>query len=138
MKRMLKSNWGIEVLVELEDGDPMGYDYSDEELEEIKRRKMLEYQKMLEAKRLEEERKRAELERAQILRALLTPEARRRLTNLKLIRPELVENIEVQLIQLVQSGRLKPPITDKVLKMILAEIDRRSRREIKIKFMGLK
>jgi len=124
--------------VELEDGDPMGYDYSDEELEEIKRRKMLEYQKMLEAKRLEEERKRAELERAQILRALLTPEARRRLANLKLIRPELVENIEVQLIQLVQSGRLKPPITDKVLKMILAEIDRRSRREIKIKFMGLK
>ncbi|RLE62288.1 MAG: DNA-binding protein, partial [Thermoprotei archaeon] len=110
----------------------------DEELEEIKRRKMLEYQRLLEAKRLEEERRRAELERERMLRALLTPEARRRLSNLKLVRPELVETIEVQLIQLVQAGRLKPPITDRTLKIILAEIARRSRRNIRIKFRGLR
>ncbi|RLE55133.1 MAG: DNA-binding protein [Thermoprotei archaeon] len=105
--------------------------YYDEELEEIKRRKLLEYQR-----RLIEEQKRAELEarKRAVLRVILTPEARQRLANLRLVNPELVEQLENQLIALAQAGRIKTPITDEDLKRILAEIDRRYRREIRIRF----
>ncbi len=104
---------------------------SEEELEEIKRRKMLELQK-----RLEEERKKAELamQRRMLLHRILTPEARQRLDNLRIIKPELVEALENQLIALAQSGRIRVPITDDDLKRILEEIYRRTHREVRIRF----
>ena len=111
------------------------YEY-DEEEELIKRKKLLQYQKALEERaRLEEEKRRLEMEREAILRSILTPAARQRLSNLRLVKPELAESLAVQLIQLVQAGRLRPPITDDTLKKILIELDRRSRREIKFRFM---
>ncbi len=104
---------------------------TDEELEELKRRKMMELQK-----RLEEERRRAELaaQRRAILSVILTPEARARLDNLRLVKPELVEALENQLIALAQSGRIKVPITDEELKRILEEVYKRTHREIRIRF----
>jgi len=112
-----------------------GGEVYDEELEEVKRRKLLEYRRMIEeAKAREEERRRIELERQAVLLKILTPEARQRLANLRLIKPELVEMVEIQLIQLAQSGRIPLPITDNMLKRFLTEIDRRSRKEIKIRF----
>lgn len=95
----------------------------DQELEEIKRRKLLEYQRRLEAARAEEERlEEARRQREAILRRILTPEARERLANLRMVRPELVENVETQLIQLVYSGRLPTPVTDEMLKEILRRV----------------
>ncbi|MFP3239912.1 MAG: DNA-binding protein, partial [Caldivirga sp.] len=74
---------------------------SDNELEEARRRKLEELQRKAE----EEERKRAEeAQRRAIIRVILTPEARSRLDNLRLVKPELVESIENQLITLAQSG----------------------------------
>jgi len=108
-------------------------EYSDDELELIKRRKMLEYQKMMEAAKAEEEQRQLRLRKESILRAILTPEARQRLTNLKLVRPELVEGIENQLIQLAQSGRIPLPITDEFLKEILRRVVASSRRDIKLR-----
>ena len=104
---------------------------SDAELEEIRRRKLMELQK-----KIEEERKKVELQaqKRAILRVILTPEARARLDNLRLVKPELVEALENQLIQLAQSGRLKTPITDEELKRILEEIYRRTHREFRIRF----
>ena len=105
-----------------------------EELEAIKRRKLLEYQKLIERMRKEEEERRAfEIQKEAILRTILTPEARRRLNNIKLVRPELVERLEIQLIQLANSGKIPLPIDDKTLKEILRNIMERSRREIKIR-----
>jgi len=107
----------------------------DEELEAIKLRKLQEYQRRL--KELEEQeraRREFEAQKEAMLRAILTPKARQRLINLKLVRPELAENLELQLIQLAQAGRLKIPVTDDELKTILAELYRRTRRDIKIKF----
>ncbi len=103
----------------------------EEELEEIKRRKMLELQK-----KIEEERKRAELalQKRMIINRILTPEARQRLDNLRVIKPELVESLENQLIALAQSGRIRVPITDEELKRILEEIYRRTHREVRIRF----
>jgi programmed cell death protein 5 len=105
----------------------------DEELEMIKRRKMAEL-----ARRAEQERARREREaveealRQELLRRILTPEARERLANLRLVRPELVKSLEDQLIALAQSGRIKIPITDEELKTILQNLFERTRREIRI------
>ncbi|MEM2592828.1 MAG: DNA-binding protein, partial [Thermofilaceae archaeon] len=78
-----------------------------------------------------EERLRREAERQAAMRVILTPEARQRLANLRLVKPELVAQLEEQLIQLANSGRVSLPITDEVLKEILARIT--SKREIRIR-----
>lgn len=112
----------------------MGEAY-DEELEEIKRRKLLEYQRRIEALAREEEmRRREEARRQEVLRRILSHKARERLANLKIVRPELVESLEVQLIQLASTGRIRVPITDSELRRILASLAERSRRDIKIRF----
>lgn len=110
------------------------YAEGDEELEEIKKRKLLEYQRRLEAaKRLEEQKKAEEARRQEILRRILTPKARERLANLKIVKPELVEVLEAQLIQLASTGTVRLPIDDETLKQILARLTS-ARREVKIKF----
>jgi len=106
----------------------------DEELEEIRRRKAAELQRKLAE---EEERKRAaalEAQKQAVLRAILTPEARQRLTNVKLVNPQLAAFVENQLIALAQAGRIAAPITDEELKQILAELSTRVRREYRITF----
>jgi len=106
----------------------------DAELEEIKRRKLIELQRRL----AEEERRRRAMEEAEarkqaLLRRILTPEARQRLANIKLVRPDFASFIEDQLITLVQSGRLPIPVTDELLRKILEEVDSQTRRETKIR-----
>ncbi len=105
----------------------------DEELEMIKRRKMAELARRAEQERARREREAAEEAlRQELLRRILTPEARERLANLRLVRPELVKFLEDQLIALAQSGRIKIPITDEELKTILQNLFERTRREIRI------
>lgn len=104
---------------------------NDEELEAIKQRKMQELQKQM-----EEEQKRQELaaQRRAILRTILTPEARERLDNLRVVRPELVDALEQQLIALAQSGRVRVPITDEDLKKILEAVYKQVHREFRIRY----
>ena len=109
--------------------------FDDRELEEIKKRKLLEMRRQLE----EEERRKqleAELEarKQALLRQILTLEARQRLANLKLVKPQLAEAAENLSIQLVQAGRLPVPVTDEQVKAILLELDSRTRRRFQIKF----
>lgn len=105
----------------------------DEELEAIKRRKLEELYRRREIERAERERRlREEAIKQELLRRILTPEARERLSNLRLVKPELVASLEEQLIALAQSGRIKTPITDEELKEILAKISERTRRDIRI------
>ncbi len=104
----------------------------DEELEEIKRRKLLELQKQQEMAAIQEEQRRQiEAERAAILRQILTPEARERLARIKMAHPEIAENVENQLIALAQAGRIDRMIDDATLKQILERAIPR-RREIRI------
>jgi programmed cell death protein 5 len=104
------------------------YGYSDEELEAIRQRKMMELKK-----RMEEERaRRAQIEA--VMRKLLTPEARERLNNIRLVKPELAEALEQQIIALAQAGRIPVPVTDEFLKKILSELYEHSRRETRITF----
>ena len=108
----------------------------DKDLEKIRQRRLLELQ--LQQRLAEEEQKaaaREDLERQKdtILRRILTSEARQRLANLKISRPEFTEQLELQLIQVAQSGKIKLPITDDVLKRLLLQLQSEQRRETKIR-----
>jgi programmed cell death protein 5 len=105
----------------------------DEELELIRQRKLLEMQRRLEEQRRREEQLKAEARKNEILRAILEPKARERLANLKLVRPELASIVENQLIALAQSGRVEIPISDEVVKELLAELYPRTHRDIRIR-----
>ncbi len=102
----------------------------EDELERLKAKKMAEIQEKLAE---EEERLRREAEKQAAMRLILTPEARERLANLRLVKPELVERLEEQLIQLANSGKIPTPITDDVLKEILSRLTSMSKRDIKIR-----
>lgn len=105
----------------------------DEEVEAIRKKRMMELQRRLSR---EEERiqmqQQIEMQKQALLRRILSSDARQRLTNLKMVKPEFAEQIEVQLIQLAQAGRVKIPVTDEQLKDILARLQS-NRREIKIR-----
>ncbi|MEM4281304.1 MAG: DNA-binding protein [Candidatus Caldarchaeum sp.] len=91
----------------------------DEELERLRQQRLAE----LQARAAEEQaRRQRELERAAALRTILTPEARQRLNNLKLIKPEIAEKVESYLIQVSQTGNIRLPIDDEGLKLILDRI----------------
>lgn len=62
----------------------------------------------------------AALER--MLQQILDPEARERLTRIRMSRPELAEAVTRQLVALAQQGRLARRLTDADLKTILAQV----------------
>ncbi|MDL2241789.1 DNA-binding protein [Bacteroidales bacterium OttesenSCG-928-L03] len=104
----------------------------DPELEALRQRRIEELQgQQANQVAQEEQNKQFEMQKQSILRQILTPEARDRLANIKLASPEQAEMVEMQLIQLAQSGRLKGVITDDMLKNILQQI-MPQQREIKI------
>lgn len=108
---------------------------NDDELEQIRRRKMMEMEHGLsQEKEVEDQRKYQEAERArrqQILRQILAPDARERLANVRLVRPDLAENVENQLIQLASMGRINRLINDADVRDILGKLTEK-RRETKI------
>lgn len=108
-------------------------DYSDEELSEIRRRRYSELQReAMEEQRQAEARRQFDAQKQAALKQILTPEARQRLTNIRMVKPEFAEQIELQLIQLAQSGRISIPIGDDQLKEALARLQSQ-RKEIRIR-----
>ena len=106
---------------------------SDEELENIRKRKMAELQRQLyEEQRRTEQQETLETQKQSVLRQILTTEARQRLNRIKLVRPEFVEQIELQLIQIAQSGKVSLPITDEQLKIILERLQS-AKRDIRLR-----
>jgi programmed cell death protein 5 len=73
-----------------------------------------------------------EAQKQALLKQILSPEARQRLTNLKMIKPEFTEQLELQLIQLAQTGKIQLPLSDAQLKQILIQLQSR-KREITIR-----
>lgn len=105
----------------------------DQEIEEIRRRKMLEYQAQLqEQQRQAELRRQYEMQKRMAIQQILTPEARSRLANIRAAKPEFAEQLELQLIQLAQAGRIGSKITDAQLREILNKLQAR-KRETKIR-----
>jgi programmed cell death protein 5 len=107
----------------------------DRELEELKRRRLMDLQNQAAANQdmqaqQENQRRAAEKERQDVVKRYVTPEAYERLTNVRLVRPDVVENVENQIIMLAQSGRLNRQITDAEVKSLLARLS--EKRETKI------
>jgi programmed cell death protein 5 len=105
---------------------------SDAELDAIRRRKLQAMQQRSSEDQKQSQSEQIEAEKQAILRKLLTPEARQRLTNLKMIKPEFTENLELQIIQLAQTGKLPIPLSDAQLKQILLQLQPK-KREITIR-----
>jgi programmed cell death protein 5 len=105
---------------------------SDEELDAIRKRKLSALQQRAsDEQRQSKAEKEAEAQMEALLKQILSPDARQRLTNLKMIKPEFTEQLELQLIQLAQTGRIPLPMSDAQLKQILIQLQSR-KREIKI------
>jgi programmed cell death protein 5 len=105
---------------------------SDEELEEIRRRKLLAMQRRENEQKQSQAERQLEAQKQALLRQILSPEARQRLTNLHMVKPQFTEQLELQLIQLAQTGKLPIPLSDARLKQILIQLQSR-KREIKIR-----
>ncbi len=96
---------------------------SEEELEALRKRRMLELQqRMVEEQQQAQSQQQLEGQKQALIRRILTPEARRRLTNLNMVKPEFTQQLELQLIQLAQQGRINIPITDEQLKELLVRL----------------
>jgi programmed cell death protein 5 len=95
----------------------------DDELEELRRRRALELQKNLaQDQQQSDAEKRLEAQKQVLMRRILTQEARQRLTNLKMVKPEFASQLELQLIQIAQQGKIELPIGDEQLKEILQKL----------------
>jgi programmed cell death protein 5 len=101
---------------------------SDKELEEIRRKKLLAMQQRMpdDQKQAQAERQ-LEAQKQALLRQILSPEARQRLTNLKMVKQQFTEQLELQIIQLAQAGKLPIPLPDAQLKQILIQLQSRKR-----------
>jgi programmed cell death protein 5 len=106
----------------------------DEDLEDVKKRRLLQLQQQIaEARKQDEARKEFESQKQAVLRQILTEEARSRLMNIKMVRPDFADQLEMQLIQLAQSGKIAVPITDDQMKEILTKLQGK-KHESKISF----
>ncbi|MHA1268816.1 MAG: DNA-binding protein [Candidatus Helarchaeota archaeon] len=101
---------------------------SEDELEQIRKRKELELrQRIAIQKQREDEQQQLEAKKNAILRQILDPDARVRLTNIKMVKPSFAAQLELQLIQLAQTNQLQRmgiqlPMSDANFKMILQKI----------------
>jgi programmed cell death protein 5 len=104
---------------------------SDQELADLRRRRMQQLQEMQAAQnpnaaaaysQQQQEYDRREAERAEALRRILTPEARERLGRIRLAKPEVAQAVEQQVLSLAASGRLQRAIDDATLRAILERI----------------
>jgi len=106
------------------------------ELEELRQRRikqLVEQQRQGQGQQLQQQMKEQEIE-AQIkliIAQILTPEARERLSNIRLARSQFARQIEIFLIQLHQAGKLPQKLTDEQLKQILEKL-KQGKREFSI------
>ena len=108
----------------------------EEELENIRRRKLAQLQQQAAQQQVAgQQQEEYNKQKYQIMRQILSQEGRQRLENIRIVKPQFAEQIELQLIQLFQSGRLRgaTPLSDKEFKKILEKIISGSKKEFNIK-----
>lgn len=116
----------------------MGFKLSEEdELDSIRRRKLEELKQQAAQQQIAEAQQHEfEEKKYIIMRKILSVEGRQRLENIRIVKPQFAEQIELQLIQLFQSGKLRgaTPLPDKAFKKLLEQISTFDRKkEYKIK-----
>ena len=71
--------------------------------------------------------------RERVLKVILTSDARQRLTNIRMVRPETAALIEDNIIRLASEGKIKKAITDEEIKQFLASVQQ-PKKEFKIRW----
>jgi len=71
--------------------------------------------------------------RENVLRIALTSEARQRLTNVRMVKPDVATVIEEHIIKLASTGRLRRPIDDEQLKEMLTTVQGTAKKDFKIR-----
>ncbi|MEA1985002.1 MAG: DNA-binding protein [Euryarchaeota archaeon] len=108
----------------------------EDDLEAIRRKRMAELQQqqapqsqgdMQAVYQQEQARAERDAQVQAILRQIMTPEARERLTRLRMSRKEMAGQLESQLVSLAQSGRLQSKIDDEKLKALLMQMQPKKR-----------
>ena len=99
----------------------------DPELEALRQKRMAELQNnqqqaVAQQQAAEQRRQQMEMQKQMILRQILTPDARDRLSNIRAANPEICNAVEMQLIQLAQSGRLQGVVNDDMLRQFLRQV----------------
>ncbi|MDO5850072.1 MAG: DNA-binding protein [Methanobacteriaceae archaeon] len=112
-----------------------------DELEQLRQKRMAELQQraamnadpqmMAQQQLAQQQQQEMQAQIKQAMKQVLTPEARSRLDNIRLTKPELVQQIEIQLLQSAQAGSLRGKVTDEQLKVLLKNL-MGQKREIKI------
>ncbi len=96
---------------------------SNRELEAIRQKRLIELrQQLAEEQQKTEQNQASQVQKQSLLREILTSEARQRLNRIKLVKPDFIAKLELQLIQIAQSGRVRLPINDEQLKQILIQL----------------
>jgi programmed cell death protein 5 len=99
----------------------------DEELKRLKAQRMAELQAR-QQQGAEQQRAAAEAE------AEKQNITRLRLANIKMVRPEFSQQLELELVQIAQGGRVPLPITDEQLKRLLVQLEgQQKKRDISIR-----
>lgn len=102
-----------------------------DELDQIRKRKLQQMEEeFAKQQEYQEQEKALEVQKELVLKQILTPEAKARLTNIKLANPEFAGQVEYLLIRLYQTGQVNK-IDDGQLKKILIKISGK-KRDIKI------
>ena len=101
-----------------------------DELNLIRKRKMQQYDtsNVIEAEPVDV----YDTQKQHILREILTPEAKSRLSTLKLVKPVVAQHVEEYLIALIQSGKFNQKINEEMIKKILINISSK-KKEIRIR-----
>ena len=109
-----------------------------DDLEALRKKRLKELQRQAIDQEEFQEEQAAEYDeqKKNIMRAILTDDARERLGRIRVARPEMAENLEQQLIMLAQSGRLKSKINDQQLREILEKLLPK-KRDISIRKRGI-
>ena len=110
---------------------------NDDELENIRRRKLEQLQQQAaQQQNVIAQQNEFEEKKYLLMRKILSVEGRQRLENIRIVKPQFAEQIEIQLIQLFQSGKLRGaiPLPDKAFKKLLEQLTTLGRKkEFKIK-----
>ncbi|MFC4247319.1 DNA-binding protein [Natribaculum luteum] len=98
----------------------------DDDLEELRRKKMEQLQEQAQQQESgeaqEAAQQQAEAQKQALLRQYLTDDARKRLNTVKMSKPQFGEQVERQVVALAQSGRLQGKIDDEKMKQLLNEL----------------
>ncbi len=110
---------------------------SEDELDALRKKYMAQMQNEAEQAQkeaaLQEQKAKEQAIKENLLRSILSVKAKERLSNVKLVKPQLAEAIENQLIRLAQLGRLPGEVSEEQLLQLLRQASS-SKRDSKISF----